>query len=218
VEGEGATVSDFKADLEAKADMLVGRRIRRVRYEAYEYQNWRAFGSGIDVNLDGVLLDLDDDSTVLLTWSNECGDGFGLSIVPGRHWADGPPEDWAKSTQVVDVSAQTGWSDVLGQRVTESRIVWHTQLVEQVPPERIVGEGDDTQIEFSRKSLLSMATVPQELVLRFDSGRLVIVSAARYQPERNGFQGDLDEVVVVHDEAIARQYKLGPFSAEEAKH
>jgi hypothetical protein len=152
----------------------------------------------------------------LLTWSNACGDGFGLSIVPGAHWADGPAEEWAKSTAVTDVGDRTGWRDVLGLAITESRVVWHTQLVERVPPERITGEGEDTQIEFSRKHLLSMAIVPQELVLRFGADQWRIVSAARYQPERSGFQGDLDEVVVVHDEAIARQYKLGPFAAEEA--
>jgi hypothetical protein len=203
---------DFIATLGSRAAQLVGRRIRRVRYDRLSYATWNEFGPELDVDLDSILFDFEDDGPGYLTWSNECGQCYGISLVHGVHWADEIASGERDAFETEDVSSTSQWSLLIGESIIDARIFWNTMLSEEIPPSAITLEGDRLALDLAQAVPLAISSVPQELALRFESGRWIVISVARYEPDRDGLMGWMDEILVVHDEDFARRLRMGPFA------
>jgi hypothetical protein len=176
-----------------------------VRYDLVGLPGWDAFGPGIDAKLDGIRLDFDGDLPAYLTWSNACGFSYGLDVVHGCHEAEGDG-----FTQVDATAAR--WSDLVGVPIVEARLVWSPALSEEVPRGAWREDGDAIRVDLAEAVPRAVVNVPQELALRFASDRWVVVSVARYDPKGDSLLGWMDELLVVHDDAFARRFQLGPYA------
>lgn len=203
---------DYKTRLEELTGHLVGRRIARVRYEVMTCDVWDEFGPDVDAAVDSLLLDLDGGEPAYLTWSNESGFCYGLTVVYKPHWVDSPNDDRSEGWTTADVSASSRWREVIGDAVTEARVVWDRVFSEEVPAQAVTRGSDEIYIGTSKTIPTSVALVPQELALKFDSGRWVVISAARYHGEGKGFWAWMDELLVVHDDAFMRKHMMGPYA------
>jgi hypothetical protein len=203
---------DYKIRLEELAGRLVGRRIVRVRYDVMTCDVWDEFGPDIDAAVDSLLLALDGDEPAYITWSNESGFSYGLTVAYKPHWVDSPNDDRSEGWATLDVSTCSRWREVIGNALAEVRVVWARVLSEEVPAQAVTRVHDGMQIDRSKAVPLSVSLVPQELALRFDSGRWVVISAARYHGEGKGFWRWMDELLVVHDDAFMREHKMGPYA------
>jgi len=160
---------------------LVGLQLRRVRY--YESQgDWPSWNT--DPDFDSVEQGLDligPDASHSITWDATFW-SYGLRIRSGTL------VDFLSAGQFNDVSEESRWSDFLGQRVSDARLIW------EPIPDPLAQEGE---------------VYPQHLVLTFEAGDQVYLSAAAPQGPRAPFFGMSDRVAVLFDQELARLYLLG---------
>lgn len=204
---------DYKAGLEQRASRLIGRRITRVRYDLMTCDVWDEFGPDVDADVDSLLLDLDGDEPANLTWSNESGFSYGVTIAFEPHWRDRPDNDRPEGWVTLDVSTTSRWREIIGEAIVEARIIWDTVFSEEIPRSAVEVKADELHLDHSQAKPLSVSSVPQELALRFTSGRWLVISAARYLGEGKGFYAWMDELLVVHENAFMRQHGMGPYAA-----
>ncbi|WP_221090828.1 hypothetical protein [Deinococcus aquaedulcis] len=158
---------------------LVGLQLKRVRY--YElHGDWPSWHA--DPDFDSLKQGLDfigDDASFFITWDASFW-SYGLCVRSGAL------VDFLSGGQFGDVSATSRWSGLCGQRVRAARFIW-----EPIP----LAE--------------DRAVYPQHLVLTFEAGNQVYVSAATPQGTRAPFFGMSDHVVVLFDQELARHYLHG---------
>lgn len=164
---------------EHEVQRLVGLQLKQVRY--YESQgDWPSWHA--DPDFDSVRQGLDfigDDASFFITWDASFW-SYGLRVRPGAL------VDFLSEGHFEDVSESSRWSGLRGQRVRAARLIW-----EPIP---LAEEG---------------AVYPQHLVLTFEAGDQVYVSAATPQGAQAPFFGMSDHVVVLFNQELARHYLLG---------
>jgi hypothetical protein len=204
---------DYKAGLEQRASRLVGRRVTRVRYDLMIHRMGDEFGPDVDADIDSLLLDLDGEEPAYLTWSNESGFSYGIMIAFDQHWSNLADNERPEGWITIDVSATSRWREVLDEAIVEAKIIWHTVFSEELPHSALAWKADELHLDHTQAQPASISSVPQELALRFTSGRWLVVSAARYLGEGKGFYAWMDELLVVHDDAFMQQHGMGPYAA-----
>ncbi|ULH18260.1 hypothetical protein MF271_22610 (plasmid) [Deinococcus sp. KNUC1210] len=163
---------------EGEIQQLIGLQLKGIRY--YELQGDWPHWNG-DSEFDSLDCGLDlvgEHATYCITWDWTFW-SYGLRVRPGRL------VDFLLGGQFTDVSAESRWSKLLGQRVTQAQLMW-----EPLP---------DPCIE-------QTAAYPQGLVLRFEAGDQVYISASQPQGPHEPFLGMSDHVVVLFETALAQRY------------
>lgn len=157
---------------------LVGLQLRRVRY--YESQGtWPSWHTYSDFDSVEQGLDLvGDDASYSITWDATFW-SYGLRVRPV------PLIHFLYAGQFSDVSEDSRWSGFLGQRITDARFVW-----EPVPSS--VAEVD--------------AVYPQHVVLTFEAGGHVYLSAAKPQGAQAPLFEMSDHLAVLFKRELARSY------------
>ncbi|AWN22490.1 hypothetical protein DKM44_03930 [Deinococcus irradiatisoli] len=167
-----------RESFEGEAQQLVGLQLKRVRY--YELQGgWPSWNADPDYDsLDHGLDLVGDDVAYSITWDSTfwC---YGLRVQSGTL------VDFLFGGQFTDVSAESRWSTLLGQRVIQTQLIW--ELV-------------------SDPSVEQPAVYPQDLVLTFEAGDRVYISASQPQGPHEPFFGMTDHVVVLFETALAQHY------------
>lgn len=204
---------DYKAGLEQRVSSLIGRCITRVRYDLMTCDVWDEFGPDVDASVDSLLLDLDEDEPAYLTWSNESGFSYGVTIAFDQHWIDLPDNERPEGWVTFDVSTTSRWREVIDEAIVEAKIVWHTVFSEELPRSAVGWKADELHLDRAQAQPASISSVPQELALRFTSGRWLVIGAARYLGEGKGFYAWMDELLVVHENAFMQQHGMGPYAA-----
>ncbi|MFC4639797.1 hypothetical protein [Deinococcus hohokamensis] len=164
---------------EHEVQQLVGLQLKQVRY--YEsYGDWPSWHTEPD--FDSVQQGLDfigDDASYFITWDASFWN-YGLRVRSGSM------VNFLSAGQFEDVSASSRWSGLRGQQVRAAQFMW-----EPIP---LAEEG---------------AVYPQHLVLTFEAGDQVYLSAAMPQGVQAPLFGMSDHIVVLFDQELARHYLLG---------
>ena len=176
-------------ELERRVARLIGRRLVRVHYYELRYETGQpAYRRGNLDELDfGVDLLVEPAATFQVTWDDQFYP-YGLTVRPGSLG------EYLLDPAVWDVTQGGGWAALVGARITAARLHWVT--ADQA-------ESDHPPLSY-----------PQDLVLEFETGPPVYLSAAQYDPERDTLSDGYDGLVVLFGPELARHYRLGPHRAE----
>lgn len=157
--------------------------LSRVRY--YELPgSWPSWGAFAECDTAEQGLDIVCGTrTFHVTWDNTFF-SYGLRVQSGALL------DRLRAALVTDVSGENRWAPLVGQRITNASVYW--------------GEVQDPQSG-------EVTQYPQDIVLTFETGAHVFLSAATYQEATKTLLGMSDNVVVIFDEQVARRLQVGPF-------
>lgn len=170
---------------ELEVRRLCGARLSRVRY--YEVSGGDPAWDAIP-ELDTADFGLDlvcDTGAFHITWDSTFW-SYGLRVKCGTLL------DHLRSALFTEVTEASRWTTLIGQQITDVTVQW-----DDIPlPEYGYG-----------------THYPQEIILSFELGAHVLLSAATYQDESHTLFGMSDNVVVIFDEAVARRFGVGPTEA-----
>jgi hypothetical protein len=174
-----------KEALERRVARLVGRRLVRVHYYELRYESGQpAYRRGNLDELDfGLDLLVEPAATFQVTWDDQFHP-YGLTVRPGSLGEE------LLDPAVWDVTQGGGWAALIGARITAASLHWAT--AEPAEPDR------------------PRPSYPRDLVLEFEAGAPVYLSAAQYDPERDALSDGYDGLVVLFGQQLARHYRLGP--------
>lgn len=169
---------------EQEVRQLCGGRLSRVRY--YElpggWPSWDAFPEcdtaeqGLDINCGS--------KTFHVTWDNTFF-SYGLRVQSGALL------DRLRTALVTEVSEDSRWAPLVGQRIVDASVYWHE-----------LQDGQSGEV----------IRYPQDIVLTFEAGARVFLSAAKYETTTSTLFGMSDNVVVTFDEQVAQRLRIGPFA------
>ena len=167
---------------ELKCQELVGHIVTQVMYYEIEYQNGEQFWNR-DPRFDSLDYGLDlmtkDGEVFGIIWDNEFFP-YGVSIknepLLGKH---------VINASIIDVSTSSRWSEILGQKIVQAKIVWSW-----------VKEGNGKEKIY----------YPQDLVIQVESGQEVFISALEIE---NGRPHPIaDHITVMFDRSIAATFQV----------
>jgi len=162
---------------------LEGMRLERVRYYEHpgSYPAWRELAV-----LDSISYGVDligDDRAWCVTWDNRIVD-YGLIVHEGILL------DLLKDALVTDVTQDSRWSSLVGQRISQVRVHWC--------PVQDGSPGVDGRY-------------PQDIQLVFEQGHVVLFSAATSELGKRALVEMADNVAVLFGDDVIRVYGLGPY-------
>ncbi|MFC4456556.1 hypothetical protein [Deinococcus sonorensis] len=170
-----------RESFEQDLQLLVGLQLKRVRYYASP-GGWPSWHAHPDFDSLEQGLDLIGHGAAhSVTWDATFW-SYGLRVRSGTL------VDVLSAGQFHDVSEESRWSAFLGQQVRDARFVW------EPVPDPLAEAGD---------------VYPQHVVLTFEHGGQVYLSAAAPQEPQAPFFGMSDHVVVLFDQDHARHYLPG---------
>ena len=161
---------------------LIGKRIIRVRYYEIEYPEsehmWQCDSRYDSIDF-GLDLLCDDDSLFAISWGSEfCK--YGISL-------DQSFLPTSKGYRSIDVSNISRWHDFINTKITDIKIIWSWAIESDSPKQKIY--------------------YPQDLILSFDNGRNVFISALQIDTD-DSFMGMTDNITVFFDKDTASKFKV----------
>ena len=174
-------------EFERHVRQLEGMRLKRVRY--YELPGgWPAWNQHADFDsVDHGLDLLGEDRSFCVTWDNTFWN-YGLRVDQGVML------DQLWGALVTDVTQESRWTRVVGQRISSTKVYWCP-----VPETEFVPD----------------AQYPQDIEIRFEGGDVVLLSAAVPQEGTPRLFEGSDNVVVLFGEDAMRELSMGHFRPAE---
>lgn len=171
---------------EQHVNTLRGHSIARVRYFEIDYDSgepsWN-YSSTLFDSLDfGLELEMEAGELFSVTWNNHF---YYYGIDVWQHQLMGPDAQY----KMWDVTHESRWSSLLHKPIHEVIVYW--------------AWNEDMQKQ--------KTYVPQDMELRFVSGKRLWLSAATYMKDRDALFPMCDEVTVIFDDDVAQRYQIGQF-------
>lgn len=93
-----------------------------------------------------------------------------------------------------DVSERKEWKELIGCRIESAEVFWSWASHSDAP----------------RKS--QRIYYPQDIKLSFAGGKCIYISASQYLEETDTLFGMSDDILIVFEESVARNYGIGPYA------
>ena len=171
-----------REEYDNRVHMLLGKVISKVIYYEVDYGDglFHFFDDPRFDSLDfGLDLVLEEEERFAITWGDEFWQ-YGISVKPkplvSVQWTD----------RMLDVSTCSRWRLVLGKKIRSAEVSW-SWCEELGKPE--------TRVYY-----------PQDLLLRFDEGRVMVISALEIREEDRPM-GMMDNITVFDDLEMAKTFK-----------
>ncbi|MEM1057235.1 MAG: hypothetical protein AAGI52_17085 [Bacteroidota bacterium] len=181
------------AEFEERVEELAGSRVVQVRYHEIVYQSADGQPLGVPMwneapdfdSLDhGLNLTMDGGASFYVTWGMEFTQ-YGVTVRT-------EPLHNVSAVRVWDVSNDSRWSPLIGQRIIAADVFW----------------GQFWLADGSQRT-----EYPQDIRLTFEDGSHVYLAA--YEVREGGFRMDMmDHITVFFGDEAAQSYQIGPFASD----